>query len=415
MGDNMSEFKELMKTFSKSREYVRDFFGYGFKTRDEFSGWSSRTYDNERRRLESWLSEYVKQDYTKKGKNIYLSIDSNLLDTNPLYRVWKAKSFTDNDIMLHFYILDYLQKWGERTADEITDGILTEYDMVFELQMVRRKCNEYTKDGMLTKKKSGKQVLYKINPSFQEILCKYSGLGDAIKLYQIFSPLGIIGNTVMENSSLKNDIFRIKHNFFVYTLEDEVLMSVLQAIHEEKTVLITSKSTRSENIQQIEGVPLKIFVSTRTGRRFLCLYITSKKRFSSIRMDAIKKVEIKGNYSNYRKIKEGFERNKASAWGISFQGSSAVRLEHLKLTLHIDEDSEIYILNRLKREGKGGTIRRIAKNTFTYEIDVYDANEMLPWIRTFIGRLLGIESNNKRLNTFFQRDFLAMYKMYFEE
>lgn len=417
IGDNMSEFKELMKTFSKSREYVRDFFVYGFKTREEFSGWSSRTYDNERRRLESWLSEYVKQDYTKKGKNIYLSIDSNLLDTNPLYQVWKAKSFTDNDIMLHFYILDYLQKLGERTADEITDGILTEYDMVFELQMVRRKCNEYTKDGMLTKKKSGKQVLYKINPPFQEILCKYSGLEDAIKLFQIFSPLGIIGNTIMENTSLKNDIFRIKHNFFAYTLEDEILMSILQAIHEEKTVFITSKSTRSEHIRQIEGVPLKIFVSTRTGRRFLCLFITNnkRKRFSCIRMDAIKGVQIKEIYSNYRKIKEIFERNKAGIWGVSFQGGSNVNLEHVKLTLHIDEDSELYILNRLKREGKGGTIRRIAENTFTYEIDVFDANEMLPWIRTFIGRLLDIESNCKRLNNFFQRDFLAMYKMYFEE
>ena len=85
----MSEFNELIKSFSKSRDYVRDFFVYGFKTRDDFTGWSSRTYDTERRRLESWLPEYVNQDYTEKGKNIYLSIDSNLLSTNPLYRVLK--------------------------------------------------------------------------------------------------------------------------------------------------------------------------------------------------------------------------------------------------------------------------------------------------------------------------------------
>ena len=73
----MSEFHELIKSFAKSREYVRDFFVYGFKTRDEFGGWSGRTYDNERRRLESWLSGYVRQEYTgsgtAKGKNIYLT------------------------------------------------------------------------------------------------------------------------------------------------------------------------------------------------------------------------------------------------------------------------------------------------------------------------------------------------------
>ena len=32
----MSEFQELIKSFPKTRDYVRDFFVYGFKTRNEF-------------------------------------------------------------------------------------------------------------------------------------------------------------------------------------------------------------------------------------------------------------------------------------------------------------------------------------------------------------------------------------------
>lgn len=135
----MSEFKELIKSFPKTREYVRDFFVYGFKTRDEFKEKSPRTYDNERRRIESWLSGFVKQDYSEKGKNISLSIDSNLLDTNPLYRVWKTKSFTDNDIMLHFFLLDYLSNTEGKTIEEIADGILDEYEVFFDTQMIRRK------------------------------------------------------------------------------------------------------------------------------------------------------------------------------------------------------------------------------------------------------------------------------------
>ena len=90
----MSDFQELVKSFSKTREYVRDFFVYGFKTRNEFKEKSPRTYDNERRRLESWLSPYVRKDYVSGGSNISLAIDSNLLDINPLFRVWKTKSFT---------------------------------------------------------------------------------------------------------------------------------------------------------------------------------------------------------------------------------------------------------------------------------------------------------------------------------
>ena len=411
----MSEFKELIKSFSKSREYVRDFFVYGFKTRDEFGGWSSRTYDNERRRLESWLSGYVRHDYTSKGKNIYLSIDSNLLDTNPLYRVWKAKSFTDNDIMLHFYILDYLLKSQGQTADEIADGLLDNYDKVFDSQIVRRKCNQYTAEGMLVKEKSGKEVRYCLAPPFQKLLTAHPGMENAIKLYQLSSPLGIVGNTIMDTASLRNDLFRIKHNFFVHTLEDEMLLPILQAMHEHKSVFLHIKGTKSENLLEAEGVPLKIFTSTRTGRRYLCLYLPNKKRFTNIRMDAVKAVKIEEPYPNYETIREKLEKNKESAWGVSFQNGNCQHSEHVKLTLHINEANEKYILNRLRREGKGGILERTAPDTFTYEIEVFDANEMLPWIRTFIGRIVSIESDCPQLKERFQRDLSTMYRMYSKE
>lgn len=419
----MSEFKELIKSFSKSREFVRDFFVYGFKTRSEFDGWSGRTYDNERRRLESWLSGYVRQDYTEKGKNIYLSIDSNLLDTNPLYKVWKAKSFTDNDIMLHFYILDYLRKFAASTADEITDGLIEEYDVMFDQQMVRRKCNQYASDGILSKEKIGREILYKLNPPLQELLSVHPGLINAVKFYQLSSPFGVVGSTIMDNASFENDIFRIKHNFFVHTLEDEMLALILEAMHKEKTVLLKVKSTKSDNILEMEGAPLKVFISTRTGRRFLCLYlmhtgnqmkIDKKGHFTNVRIDAVKKVEIKETYPDYKSIRESLEKNRPFAWGVSFQNSSHRHMEHVKLTLRIKEDSEEYILNRLEREGKGGAVSRIAPDTFCYEIDVFDANEMLPWIRTFTGRIISIESDCERLQQLFKRDFDMMYRMYFD-
>ena len=155
----MSEFKELIKSFAKSREYIRDFFIYGFKTREDFKSKSSRTYDNERRRIESWLWKYIKTEYTPKGKNISLAMDSSLLDTNPLFRVWKTKSFTVNDIKLHFYLLDYLDTVNGKTVEEITDGILRNYRYLPDVQLVRRKCNEYEKEGLLKKTKNKKKAV----------------------------------------------------------------------------------------------------------------------------------------------------------------------------------------------------------------------------------------------------------------
>ena len=80
----MSDFQELIKSFPKTREYVRDFLVYGFKTRDEFKDKSPRTYDNERRRLESWLGKYVRKDHVSSRANISHAINSKLLPTKPL-------------------------------------------------------------------------------------------------------------------------------------------------------------------------------------------------------------------------------------------------------------------------------------------------------------------------------------------
>lgn len=408
----MSEFKELIKSFPKTREYVRDFFVYGFKTREEFKGKSPRTYDNERRRIESWLSGFVKRDYTEKGKNISLAIDSNLLDTNPLYQVWKTKSFTDNDIMLHFFLLDMLSDTGGMTIEEITDGILNDYEVFFDVQMVRRKCNSYVKEGLLRKEKQGKDLLYLKNPDFKDTLAQFPMLESALQFYQLSAPLGIVGNTVLDTISSKNETFRVKHSFFVHTLEDEILLELLNAMRQQFSVELMIRGSKSSNESTMLGVPLQIFTSTRTGRRFLCLYLAKSKRFTCVRMDSIKKVQPAELAPDYKTLREMLMKNHDHLWGVSFQNGGRTHLETVKLTLHIKEGAEDYILERLTREGKGGTINHIAPDTYTYEKEVFDSNEMLPWLRTFTGRILDIECSASRLKSLFYSDMEAMYQMY---
>lgn len=424
----MSEFNELIKSFAKSREYVRDFFVYGFRTRDEFPGWSGRTYDNERRRVESWLSGYVRQEQSRRGKNIYLSIDSNLLETNPLYRVWKAKSFTDNDIRLHFFILDYLRESKGETVDEITDGILDEYDVCLDSQMVRRKCNEYAREGLLEKIRAGKTLRFRLKDNFRDTVQKFPALSDAVQFYQLTAPLGVLGDTILDSICAQNDCFRVKHSFLVYTLEDEILLSALDAMHNKCTVSLTVQGTRRRTEQTIQGIPLRIFISTRTGRRFLCLYIPGTNRFVMCRMDAVKAVmktdemqrlQEGQTVPGYDTLRAVLTKNQALLWGVSFGTVPAISdgntcTQHVRLTLHIDERREQFILNRLRREHNGGTITHVSKDTYAYDVDVFDANEMLPWIRTFTGRILDIESDSPRVKRVFRQDLRKMYEMYLE-
>ena len=48
-------YSELIKNFDKIRDYMRDFYVYGFKSRDDYTKKSARSYDDEKRRIESWL------------------------------------------------------------------------------------------------------------------------------------------------------------------------------------------------------------------------------------------------------------------------------------------------------------------------------------------------------------------------
>lgn len=407
----MSEFQELIKSFSKSRNYVRDFLIYGFKSRDDFSAKSGRTYDNERRRIESWLSEYIRVGHGLQGKTISLALDSNLLDSNPLYRVWKSKSFTANDLMLHFFFLDLFRQGDSYTAEELTNRILDEYHILFESQLVRKKANEYVREGILASRKDGRRLYYFLLPSAEEAISDIlPELLDSVRFFQLAAPLGFVGSTILDNQRACNDRFLVKHGYYGFTLEDEILFPLLQAMKKQCMVNVTSRSTKTAREETISIVPMKIFASTRTGRRFLCGYQDWNRRFSTFRLDHIQKVQIKEPFADYLYYKEKLRQNLPSCFGVSFGNSHEP--DTIRLVLSIREGAEDYILHRLKREGRGGTVTHTAKDTYTYEISVFDGNEMMPWIKTFIGQILSFESSNPYLRNKFYRDIHAMMRMY---
>lgn len=408
----MSDFHELIKSFSKTREYVRDFFVYGFKTRNEFKEKSPRTYDNERRRLESWLGPYVRKDHTPDGSNISLAIDSNLLDTNPLFQVWKTRSFTDNDIILHFLILDLLQSHRAMTADAITDSLLSEYSVLFDIQTVRRKCNAYAKEGLLDKGREGKRITFSLDNSLALWIRSNETVLDALSFYQMAGNFGIIANLITDQFDHRNQTFRVKHSFFVHSLEDEILHDLLEAMNQRKSVGLEIKGARQKTAGTAVCVPLQIFVSTRSGRRFLCGYVHRNSRFTCYRLDAIRRVTPMDESGQYDELCEKLRRNRRYLWGVSFQGEAGHHLDRLTMTIQVMEPAENYILNRLRKEGRGGLVTKIGENTYRYEIQVFDCNEMLPWIRTFTGRILSLECTSPSVVKRFYRDLQTMYHLY---
>ena len=160
-------YSELVKSFERIRNYMREFYVYGFKSRDEYGMKSARSYDNERRRIESWLGDYMSFHQESSGKKVFLSMDSRRVPCNPLYKAFKAKSFTDKDITLHFYIMDLLADGSALSSKEIVDRINDDYlshfngDFSLDESTVRKKLKEYEDIGLLQSEKIGREVIYR--------------------------------------------------------------------------------------------------------------------------------------------------------------------------------------------------------------------------------------------------------------
>lgn len=410
----VAEFQELIKNFDRIRDYMRQFYIYGFKVRTDYDNKSARTYDNERRRIESWLAGYMESDYTAKGKQFYINVDSKTIPQNPLYAAWKSKSFTDNDMMLHFFILDLLYDQEEgMTAAQLTDACSVRYGVVFDSQTVRLKLKEYAALDILKSRKQGNALYYQLFPLLPQeadLDSAWKQLMTAVAYFQEAAPFGFIGSTILDRENLENELFQFKHHFIVHTLEDGVLSDILEAIHAQRAITFQNKSSRSGNIAIITGIPLKIFVSTRTGRRYLCISQADRRRFLNVRLDSMADVKLMDICRDYEKRQTQLANNLDRCWGVSFGGDS--RLEEVCIKIYIDENRESYILDRLCRESRGGEVQKIREHEYLYSGAFFDTNELLSWVKTFTGRILDIQGSNQCAILKITRDWEKMYEMY---
>lgn len=404
-------YSELIKKFENIRDYMREFYVYGFKSREEFDKKSVRTYDNERRRIESYLGDYMGFHQTAEGKNVFLSIDSRSQHHNPLYKALKAKSFTDKDITLHFILFDILYSTEIcMTLNELLDKMDTEYlscfdePMMFDESTVRKKLKEYIELGVIRCEKRGRRVLYSRTEEMDLTL-----LQDALEFFSEAGLCGAVGSFLLDKMENDRDSFRFKHHYITHALESEILCKLLQAISSKRSVVIGNYSRKHQGERQWEIIPLKIFVSVQNGRRYLFGYNLRVHEIKSYRLDYITKVKIGGSVKHFDRFREKLDGIQKNMWGVIFNHHR--KLEHVEFTVHINQGEE-YIYHRLEREKRCGTVECIDRYNFRFMADVYDTNEMVPWIRTFICRITSLKFSNRTLENRFRKDIEEMYRLY---
>ena len=412
-------YSELIKNFQLIRNYMRQFFVYGFRSRLEYDAGSARSYDDVRRRIDSWLGEYMSFHQSESGKARFLSVDSRNVAHNPLYQAFKAKSFTDHDIVLHFFLLDLLAGEDWLSFREITKRLYAEYLQPLETELypddstVRGKLREYVQLGLLEQRKEGRNYLYRcsrdtVNPVSWR---------DAAAFFSETAPAGVIGSFLLDKDSFRpeEDLFRFKHHYILHALDSEILSEILAARQEHLTISLRVKARKREGASAPAGesvrtvYPLRLYISTQTGREYLLAYVYRSARMSFFRLDNISAVRPGKPETNREDIEAAYRRLKDHLWGVSL--GPGRQLDHVELTIHAGA-GEDFIVNRLEREKRNGTVEQVAAESWRYVTDTHEAAEMLPWVRTFIGRIEAFSCSDPLVERQFREDLAETERMY---
>ena len=397
-------YSELIKNFNRIRAYMRSFYVYGFRHRGEYDGKSARGYDDERRRVESWLGDYMTFRQDSAGRRFFLSVDSRAVPHNPLYRAFRAKSFTDRDIMLHFQLMDILAVSGEMGLFDIMEALAERLNRFGDADYpdestVRRKLAEYERLGLVVRQRQGRQTRYRRAEDRVDL----ESWREAVVFFSEAAPLGVIGDFCRDRLRQEDSPFRFKHHYMLNALDGEVLLTLAEAIGSRREAELAMGRRR------VVVTPLKLYVSVQTGRQYVLGWTGWNGSFAFFRLDAVDAVRPGGPAELPGDIDQRLAAFMCRVWGVSKRGDE--RLERLEMTICAGPEEE-HIPRRLEREKRCGRVERLDESHWRFTAEVYDALELLPWVRTFIGRITALSCTDSRVTERFFRDLAAMAELY---
>lgn len=412
-------YSELIKSLDTLRTYIRSFYIYGFNTKDKFLGKSSRTYDDEKRRLENYLDGYMTFRSDENGKVHFLSIDSRHTAHNPLYKIFKVKSFTAMDISLHFIVMDILADNTKKTLNQILDEISTIYlkgfssDALPEESTLRKKLKEYADLGLISAEKEGRGVFYRRNS-----MTELAGFEDSLGFFSEIAHCGVVGNFLYDKLSAKarqqSEIFQFKHHYITATIESDFLEQIFEAIRQQRTLVIEQKRSEDDNAFPNEIVPLMIYQSTQDGRMYLMGYRQLGDYFLALRFDYIVAMKTGDVFEDFLQKRSEFEALRDSIWGVALRWNNkpdTASTAHVTFRVHF-EDDEKFIYQRLLREKRSGTVTLLDDHTAQFDADIFDPMEIIPWIRSFICRITFFDCSEKSVVCRFYDGIREMNRLY---
>ncbi len=424
-------YSENVKNYNSIRSTLRELYVDGYKTRKDYIAdsadkESSKSVDSKKRRVLNIIrGVYSESTFSEEGKTSYISIDSRADNANPLFRTFEAKSFDTAGLILYFLIIELLsdgrkylltdieQKLFNENVHNVTYwGGLAKDETVPHRDTLRNWLNKLVNCGILQKTKKGNRDAYCIIPCNID----WEDYNLPISFFSETAPLGILGCFIRKDIIKRDESSNIiyKHHFIVSAIESEILEVLLTAMREHKSVLIKLYKYDDKSQEVISCTPLKIYSSTRSGRQYVLVYNNKSDadiKFHFIRLDKIKTIHIDKMDSQFPLHLEEAEEMMPYIWGVELP-KKRISPYTVSMTIAVNlsnNRSEYYIVDRLKKEGRSGTVEIIDEQSCRYEKKVFCPEEMLPWIRTFYGRILSFDCDNPYMKEAVLNDIKEMY------
>ena len=151
-------------------------------------------------------------------------------------------------------------------------------------------------------------------------------------------------------------------------------------------------------------------MGSQDGRQYLIAYNEKIKNFRVYRLDYLSNIKIESvceNFSEYRNLLSECEKN---MWSVNLD-KSAEKLVKVEFTVFVDGNEE-YIIRRLEREKRGGSVIKLDNNHYRFSFETYNAKAVIPWIRTFICRITDLYISDDKLYQKFKADLNKIYEIY---
>lgn len=410
------EDKSFSDDFPDIRSLARKLIVYGCYTNEDLKNtlrMSEAKIKVDKRRIRLFTNPKYFTKNTHKKKTIDGNVSNQFeVSYNYLSRLFTLHSFTKNAVSYYLMILQILGA---------TDEMLSVSELLGKLSFYNEEVNEPTLRRYLTKlvnmdivrcDEQKEPYRYSLaNDIFQGMTDdQLEQLTIAVDFFSSIISPSACGCQLFESLQRYKGAFQVYESPFMFNnqylgqiLDDEILLNLLEAMNQERTVNL--KLGNGDEIEQTQITPIRIVVDLKGGRRYLFGCDSANDEPRLIRLDYIESVVLreKNNMDIQTQDYIFLEATKNSFSGITLRHKSLVKVKLRYLDSFKDKVEALFPQLMPHTNGDG---------TYDLDIEVNSEEELRPWLRQVLGKVKVISCINGNIDRYMQEDLKRWAELY---